>query len=111
MYVPPFDSLLRALGTTKEGVETSTEIAIPTGLLKLLLQLAVAHSDFDEEEYLRANPDVNQAVRRGDVESGQMQGAAAAPSESTNGDICGTTPMSRRPSEKGRSSQERITST
>jgi hypothetical protein len=72
MYVPPFDSLLRALGTTKERLETSTEITIPTGLLKLLLQLAVAHSDFDEEAYLRANPDVNQAVRRGDVESGQM---------------------------------------
>src|ERR1700730_17591743 len=72
MYVPPFDSLLRVLGTTKESLETSSEIAIPTGLLKLLLQLAVAHSDFDEDEYLSANPDVKQAVRRGDVESGQM---------------------------------------
>jgi len=72
MYVPPFDSLLRSIGTNKESLETATEVTIPVGLLKLLLQLAVAHSDFDEPEYLRANPDVRQAVHRGDVESGQM---------------------------------------
>jgi len=72
MYVPPFDALLRGLGTSKENLEATTDITVPVGLLKLLLQLAVAYSEFDEEEYLRANPDVQQAVVRGDVESGQM---------------------------------------
>jgi hypothetical protein len=72
MYVPPYDSLLRSLRTGREALENSDEISIPVGLLKLLLQLAVAHSDFDEDGYLRANPDVQQAVRRGDVGSGQM---------------------------------------
>jgi hypothetical protein len=72
MYVPPYDSLLRSLQTNKEALEATTEIAIPVGLLKLLLQLAVAHSDFDEDGYLHANPDVRQAVHRGDVESGQV---------------------------------------
>jgi hypothetical protein len=72
MYVPPFDSLLRSIGTNKESLETAAEVTIPVGLLKLLLQLAVAHSDFDEQAYLSANPDVRQAVHRGDVESGQM---------------------------------------
>jgi hypothetical protein len=72
MYVPPFESLLRSIGSSKQKLDTAAEVTIPVGLLRLLLQLAVAHSDFDEEEYLRANPDVGQAVHRGDVESGQM---------------------------------------
>jgi hypothetical protein len=72
MYVPPYESLLRSLRTEKEALETSDQLLIPVELLKLLLQLAVAHSDFDEDGYLRANPDVQEAVRRGDVESGQM---------------------------------------
>ena len=53
-------------------MERSNEISIPVRLLKLLLQLAVAHGDFDEEAYLGANPDVQGAVQRGDVESGRM---------------------------------------
>jgi hypothetical protein len=72
MYVPPYESLLRSLQTNKQALETSNEITIPVELLKLLLQLAVAHSDFDEDGYLHANPDVLQAVNRGDVESGQV---------------------------------------
>jgi|HubBroStandDraft_6_1064221.scaffolds.fasta_scaffold744579_1 hypothetical protein len=72
MYVPSYESLLRSLRTNKEALATSNEIPIPVALLKLLLQLAVARSDFDEDGYLGANPDVRQAVQRGDVESGQM---------------------------------------
>jgi hypothetical protein len=72
MYVPSYESLLPSLRTNKEALETSNEIPIPVALLKLLLQLAVARSDFDEDGYLGANPDVREAVRRGHVESGQM---------------------------------------
>jgi hypothetical protein len=72
MYVPPYACLLQRLRTNREIVETSNEISIPVRLLKLLLQLAVAHGDFDEEAYLGANPDVREAVQRGDVESGRM---------------------------------------
>jgi hypothetical protein len=72
MYVPPYESLLRGLGTNKEALETSNEVTISLRLLKLLLQLAVAHCDFDEDGYLRANPDVREAVQRGDVDSGRM---------------------------------------
>ena len=72
MYVPSYESLLRSLRTNKEALATSNEIPIPMALLKLLLQFAVARSDFDEDGYLGANPHVRQAVRRGDVESGQM---------------------------------------
>jgi hypothetical protein len=72
MYVPPYDSLLKSLGMRAEQVERADRIAVPGKLLKLLLQLAVAYSDFDEDGYLRVNPDVGEAVKRGDVESGHL---------------------------------------
>lgn len=72
MYVPPYDSLLKSLGTTAGEVDTSDKIAVPAKLLKLLLQLAVAYSDFDEESYLKANPDVKQAVQRHEIENGHL---------------------------------------
>ena len=72
MYVPPFESILRSLATTKFDLEKSKEVTIPVGLLKLLLQMAVAYSDFDEENYLSANPDVRDAVKHGAIESGRL---------------------------------------
>ncbi len=72
MYVPPYASLLKSLGAQAEQVEKSEKIPVPARLLKLLLQLAVAYSDFDEEGYLQANPDVRQAVQRGEIESGHL---------------------------------------
>jgi len=96
MYVPSYECLLRSLRTNKEVLETSNEITIPVALLNLLLQLAVAHCDFDEDVYLGANPDVREAVRRGHVESGQMhyigygyfEGAGAALLRSTSRSTC-----------------------
>ena len=72
MYVPPYDSLLESLGTHAEQVEKADKVAVPVKLLKLLLQLAVAYSDFDEDRYLQTNPDVRQAVQRGEIESGHL---------------------------------------
>ncbi len=72
MYVPPYDSLLRNLGTDVEQAERIDKIVVPVRLLKLLLQTAVAASDFDEEGYLQANPDVREAVQQGEIESGHM---------------------------------------
>lgn len=72
MYVPPYNSLLKSLGTRADQVDRVDKIAVPTKLLKLLLQLAVAYSDFDEDGYLHANPDVQQAVQRGEIESGHL---------------------------------------
>ena len=68
MYVPPFDSLLQAIGITRAEFETSRTVEIPTELFKLLLQVTVANSDFNESGYLKANPDVADAVRRGSTE-------------------------------------------
>ena len=72
MYVPSYDSLLRSLKKSKSELERATDLAIPVGLFKLLLQLAIAYADFDEERYLAANPDVREAVNRGEIESGRL---------------------------------------
>ncbi|MGA2794053.1 MAG: hypothetical protein ABSE69_11045 [Roseiarcus sp.] len=72
MYVPPYEALVRSLGTTPSAIASAKSVAIPGALLKLLLQMAVAYSDFDEERYLRANPDVKEAVERGEIESGHV---------------------------------------
>jgi hypothetical protein len=36
------------------------------------MQIALAATDFDEEKYLKANPDVAKAVARGEVENAHM---------------------------------------
>jgi hypothetical protein len=70
MYVPPYNAVVKSLGVNADEVEKMEKVAVPAKLLKFLLQLAVASGDFDEEGYLKANPDVRQAVRRGKIESG-----------------------------------------
>jgi hypothetical protein len=72
MYVPPYAALVRSLETTPSAIAGGKTVAIPASLFKLLLQMAVAYSDFDEERYLGANPDVKEAVERGDIESGHV---------------------------------------
>jgi len=68
MYVPPFDSLLRALGTDRVKFERAITVPVPREALKLLLQLALESSDFNQDGYLKDNPDIAKAVRDGDVE-------------------------------------------
>src|SRR3954471_10140724 len=65
MYVPPFDSLLTAIGVTRAEFENASVVVVPTELLKLLLQIAVASGDFNEAGYLRENQDIAGAVRAG----------------------------------------------
>ena len=65
MFVPPFNSLLRAIGITREEFENSAEVVIPTELFKLLLQVTIVNSDFNTVGYLKANPDVAEAIRNG----------------------------------------------
>jgi hypothetical protein len=67
MYVPPLDSLLKAIGLTRTEFESSAEVVIPTELFKLLLQVTVANSDFNMKGYLTTNSDVAEAVRNGSI--------------------------------------------
>lgn len=68
MYVPPLDSILRSIGISRAEFASATEVTIPAELFKLLLQVAVAASDFNEQGYLRENPDIADGVRSGRVD-------------------------------------------
>lgn len=72
MYTPSYESLLRSLNTSKSALDQAKDVSIPVGLFKFLLQLAIAYGDFDEESYFKENPDVREAVKRGDIESGRL---------------------------------------
>ena len=72
MYVPPYQSLMRNLEKTNASSSGEGCVTIPLELFKMLLQIAVVNSDFNEDTYFKENPDVREAVRRGDIESGHM---------------------------------------
>jgi hypothetical protein len=85
MYVPPFDSLLTAIGVTRAEFESASVVVVPTELLKLLLQVAVASGDFNEAGYLRENHDIAGAVRTGTVEDARLHYVGFGYFESRNG--------------------------
>lgn len=68
MYVPPLDSILRSIKLDRASFNAAKEVTIPKELFTLLLQVAVASSDFNEAGYLRENPDIAEGVRRGSVD-------------------------------------------
>ncbi|UFZ01822.1 hypothetical protein LQG66_21155 [Bradyrhizobium ontarionense] len=72
MYVPSADSLMAALNASKADLNGNGRIEVPARLLKLLLQIALATSEFDEQRYLAENPDVAKAIERGEIESAHM---------------------------------------
>lgn len=72
MYIPPYDAVLQNAGTSRADLEGATEVTIPMGLFKFLMQLAVANGDFNEAGYLKANPDVAEAVESGEIESARL---------------------------------------
>lgn len=72
MYVPPFDSILKSVGLDRPGFEVAHEVTIPKELFRLLLQVAVAASDFNEAGYLAENPDIAEALADGSVQDARM---------------------------------------
>lgn len=72
MFMPSVQSLMNALGKDKSVFDRNEAIRIPTSLLRLLLQVALATADFDEEAYLAENPDVADAIAKGKIESARL---------------------------------------
>src|SRR5579859_3183700 len=72
MYVPPLNSLLSVMNSSRKDFDGAGKISVPAPLFRLLLQLAVANSDFNEVGYLAANADVADAIRSKDVEGAQL---------------------------------------
>jgi hypothetical protein len=67
MYVPHYDALLHAIGTSRKELDGHTQVEIPISLFKYLLQLAVTHGDFNLAGYLAGNKDIQDAAKRGQV--------------------------------------------
>jgi hypothetical protein len=93
MYVPQFDSVLRSIGIDRASFERSAKIAVPKEVFKLLVQVALANSDFNEEGYLKANPDIADAVRKGTVDDTRMHYIGFGYFEGRSG---GTPPVDER---------------
>ncbi|MBR0673270.1 hypothetical protein [Neoroseomonas soli] len=72
MYIPPYDALLRSIGTSREELKGEQNVTVPLGLFRFLLQIAVANGDFNEAGYLAANPDVATATKSGSIESARL---------------------------------------
>lgn len=72
MFVPSFEALCSVLKLDQAEFHGGGTVRIPAALLKLLLQIALTAAEFDEEGYLKANPDVAKAVERGEIESAYM---------------------------------------
>jgi hypothetical protein len=67
MYVPQYDAILHAIGTSREQLKGKTEITIPLSLFHFLLQNALNQSEFNAAGYLSANRDVQDAAKSGRV--------------------------------------------
>ena len=72
MYVPPLEAIIRHTHLRHEQLSKEGQVQIPASLLRFLLQIAVSVSHFNEEGYLRANPDVEEAVRKGRITSAKL---------------------------------------
>jgi hypothetical protein len=67
VYVPHYDAILHAIGTTRKELDGKTEIEIPLSLFKFLLQIALVNAEFNSAGYLAANRDIQEATRKGQV--------------------------------------------
>jgi hypothetical protein len=67
MYVPHYDAILHAIGTSRAKLEGKTEIEIPVSLFKFLLQHALVNGEFNAAGYLAANKDIQEAAKKGQV--------------------------------------------
>ena len=72
MYIPPYDTVLSSIGTSRAALKNETTVTIPIGLFRFLMQIAVANGDFNESGYLTANPDVADALRSGAMENARL---------------------------------------
>jgi hypothetical protein len=65
MFVPPFQSILRALGTDEAKLNAAGAVTIPLELFKLLLSAIALSEELDEQKYLTEYPDVAQGAKSG----------------------------------------------
>lgn len=67
MYIPHYDAILHAIGTSRDELNGREEITIPLSLFKHLLQISLIHSDFNSAGYLSENRNIQDAAKKGQV--------------------------------------------
>ena len=72
MYNPITQSLSRNLDLSRDEFNSSDKVEVPTHMFQFMLQLLLAGGSFNEEGYLRSNPDVAEAVKRGQIPSARL---------------------------------------
>jgi hypothetical protein len=72
MFVPSIESLSNKLNFARSSLDEDGTVRVPAAMLKFLLQIALTAVEFDEGAYLKENPDVAEAVERGDIESAYL---------------------------------------
>lgn len=72
MYVPHYDAILHAIGTSREKLGSTNEVTVPLSLFKFLLQIALVNSEFNVSGYLACNPDIQEAAKAGKVPDPKM---------------------------------------
>jgi hypothetical protein len=57
---------------TRDEFASVEQVKVPANMLRFLLQIALANSDFNEAGYLEANPDIVAAVKKNSIESPRL---------------------------------------
>lgn len=72
MFVPPYQIMAEAIRPSLDGPRVTERVLLPRAMFQLMLRLLLEQVPFDEQDYLSRNPDVAEAVARGDVPSARQ---------------------------------------
>ena len=67
MYIPPLKAIAANLNLEPAALNGQGPVVVPAPFIKFLLQLVIANGHFNEDGYLKSNPDVASAAARGQL--------------------------------------------
>jgi hypothetical protein len=68
IFLPPWESIASHIAEDGNGGDT---VLVPRRLLRFMIRCLLDHTEFDEMQYRKCNPDVAEAVRNKDFVSGR----------------------------------------
>jgi hypothetical protein len=69
MFVPPYQLILEELRSASSGPRKVDDVTMPRAVFELMLQLLIEKMPFDEDQYMRRNNDVNEAMQQEKISS------------------------------------------
>lgn len=67
MFTPRFEALLALAGVDPAAYQEADTVTLQKDVFEFLVRVMLLAGEFDAEAYLEANPDVRQAVERGEI--------------------------------------------